>query len=129
MQLEIQWYKKQDIAYIENDAIGYYHQILNPVILLLLWHLGIPAATISSLSKTWEQMVHRIKTMYGVSNSSYSNNPEYFLFGPGQASTIGPILWLLCFILIHQSLVAGTPGMSFTSANTTITVIIIIIKF
>jgi hypothetical protein len=122
LQFEIQRYKKQDIAYIENDMIGCYDRIVNPVVLLFLRRLGVPLSTIRALSSTWEQTTHRIKTLYGVSQASYSNTLEYFLFGPGQASTIGPILWLICFLLIYRSVMPGTTGMVFTSTNNSHTV-------
>jgi hypothetical protein len=40
-----------------------------------------------------------------------------FLFRPGQGSTIGPILWLLCFILIHRSLSPTAPKLELKSVN------------
>jgi len=66
LQLEIQCYRKLPFAYIENDATGCYDRIVNPLVLLFLWKLGVPAATVKSLASTWESTIHRIKTLYGV---------------------------------------------------------------
>jgi hypothetical protein len=65
--------------------------------------------TVASLATTWEQTSHSIKTLYGISKSGYANTPECLLFGPGQGSTIGPFLWLLCFLLILSSLTSSSP--------------------
>jgi hypothetical protein len=47
---------------------------------------------------------------------------EYFLFGPGQGSTIGPILWLICFTQIYTSLSKESPSIVFTSIDKTVQV-------
>jgi hypothetical protein len=97
---EIHRYKKQPLAYIENDAKGCYDCIINPLVLIFLQILGISATAEASLAATWEQTFHRIKTLYGISTNGYANHPDCILYGPGQGSTIGPFLWLLCFLLI-----------------------------
>ncbi len=100
-QLEIQRYYKHPLAYIENEAVGCYDKIMNPLILLALRQLGIPHEVLTSLAETWAHMMHRIKMIYGISDQFYTNTVGYFLYGPGQGFTIGPILWLLCFLLIY----------------------------
>lgn len=47
--------------------------------------------------------------LYGVSEEGYVNDPDRLLYGPGQGSTIGPFLWLLCFILIYKCLSTDAP--------------------
>jgi hypothetical protein len=65
--------------------------------------LGVPESLARSIAQTWSQTTHSIKTQFGVSTSSYSNNPQTPLFGPGQGSTTGPNLWQLTFILLEDS--------------------------
>lgn len=117
LQLEITRYQKTPIAYIENDATGCYNRIVNPLVLLFLRKIGVPSNIVQSLAETWEHTFHRIKTMYGVSNAQYQNTLEFFLFGPGQGSTIGPLLWLICFLLIVRSLSLQTPKMNIKSVD------------
>jgi len=121
LQFEIQRMRKQPIAYIENDAIGCYDRIANPLVILFLLKLGVPNLTVQSLANTWSETVHKIKTLYGTSSESYKNTPAYFLFGPGQGSTIGPLLWLICFTLITNSLSKQTPSIRLRSVDKTIT--------
>jgi len=120
LQMEIQRYKKQPLAYIENDATGCYDRIVNPLVLLFLRKIGIPTNTVRSLAQTWAHTSHKIKTLYGISDQEYKNAVDFFLYGPGQGSTIGPILWLICFLLIVQSLSRQAPSMSMRSVDGTV---------
>jgi hypothetical protein len=117
LTLEIHRYVKQPLAYIENDAVGCYDRIINPLVLIHLRILGLYSSTTASLAATWEQTFHRIKSLYGVSSESYTNHKDKLLYGPGQGSTIGPLLWLLCFILIFHSLSTTTPAIHLNSVN------------
>jgi len=107
---EIHRYQKKPLAYIENDAAGCYDRIINPLILIFLRILGLSKSLVACLAATWEHTHHRIKTLYGVSSSGYQNSINCPLYGPGQGSTIGPLLWLLCFLLIVRSLSSKHPG-------------------
>jgi hypothetical protein len=117
LTFEIHRYRKQTLAYIENDALGCYDRIVNPLALLFLRILGLAPTFIASLATTWETTYHRIKTIYGISNHQYTNSSQYLLYGPGQGSTIGPFLWLLCFILIFSSLSPNAPKITIISAD------------
>jgi hypothetical protein len=91
------------IAVIENDAVGCYDRLMNPLILLAMRWLGVPKSLARSIAQTWSQTTHSIKTQFGVSTYSYCNTLQTPLFGPGQGSTTGPILWQLTFILLEDS--------------------------
>jgi hypothetical protein len=107
--------KKIPLAYIENDAVGCYDRIINPLVLLFLRILGLAPTLIASLAATWETTFHRIRTLYGISEEIYKNQPFHLLYGPGQGSTIGPFLWLLCFVLIFSSLLTTAPAIELTN--------------
>ncbi len=64
----------------------------------------MPVTATQSLGETWNQAQHYIRTQYGISEESYCNTSEFLLFGPGQGSTIGPFLWLLCYYLMVDSM-------------------------
>jgi hypothetical protein len=117
LTFEIHRYQKHPLVYIENDAVGCYDRIINPLVLIFLRILGLSPSAVSSLASTWEQTYHRIKTLYGISEELYRNNPERLLYGPGQGSTIGPYLWLLCFILIFLSLGTTPPRSHLQTVN------------
>jgi len=121
LTFEIHRYLKQPIAYIENDAVGCYDRIMNPLILIFLRILGLSHTAVTSLATTWEHTFHRVRTMYGISEETYRNLPDCLLYGPGQGSTIGPFLWLLCFILIFMSL-GPVPNISIKSITRSVSV-------
>lgn len=119
LTFEILRYKKETVVFIENDAVGCYDRIVNQLVLLMLRKLGVTQSALQSLAQTWEHTIHHIKTQYGISKHTYSNSDEPWLFGPGQGSTLGPFLWLLCFILIHDSVNSATHRIALSSANGT----------
>ncbi len=119
LTFEIHRYNKQPLAYIENDAVGCYDRIVNPLVLIFLRILGLSPSVVASLATTWEATYHRVRTMYGISEEVYSNHPNNLLYGPGQGSTIGPFLWLLCFILIFLSLGPGIPNIKLQAVDRT----------
>ncbi len=94
---------KQTIAVIENDAVGCYDRLMNPLILLGMRWLGVPESLAKSIALTWSHTTHLIKTQFGVSTVSYTNTPQTPLFGPGQGSTTGPTLWQLSFVFLEDS--------------------------
>jgi hypothetical protein len=96
LTFEIHRHAKNPLAYIENDAVGCYDRIINPLVLLFLRILGL-------------------RTLYGISEEIYKNQPFHLLYGPGQGSTIGPFLWLLCFVLIFSSLLTTAPAIELTN--------------
>ena len=83
---------KSSAAFIENDAIGCYDQLVNNLLFLLMQRLGMPRSVTKLLGVTWTNTAHMIKTVYGTSSNSYHSTPDRPLFGPGQGSTCGPFL-------------------------------------
>ncbi len=94
---------KQTAAIIENDAVGCYDRLMNPLLLLAMRRLGVPDTLAKSIGLTWSHTIHFVKTQFGISQESYTNTPTTPLFGPGQGSTTGPTLWQLSFVLLEDS--------------------------
>jgi hypothetical protein len=103
-------------AFIENDAVGCYNRIVNNLVLLIMAKLGIPKSVLNCIGNLWDQVVHFIKTTYGISTESYGNTSTNPLYGPGQGCTCGPLFWLLCYWIIVTSLDPSITAAKFFSA-------------
>jgi hypothetical protein len=91
-------------AFIENDAIGCYDRLVNNLVLMLMVKLGLPKSVAACIGDLWDNVVHLIKTIYGIFAVSYSSTATQPLYGPGQGSTCGPLFWLLYYWVIVKSL-------------------------
>jgi len=103
-------------AFIENDAIGCYDRLVNNLVLMLLVKLGLPKSVASCIGELWDNVVHLIKTVYGISLVTYGCTTDKPLYGPGQGSTCGPLFWLLCYWVIVTSLDPTISAAKFVSA-------------
>lgn len=70
-------------AFIEYDAVGCYDRLVNNLILMLLKKLGLPPSVSLCMGEMWDQVVHLIKTIYGISDVTYGSTMECPLYGPG----------------------------------------------
>jgi len=77
--------------------------------------LGLPQSVIRCIGELWDQVVHFIKTIYGISSESYSSTDHTPLYGPGQGCTCGPLFWLLCYWVIVSSLDPTISAVKFLS--------------
>ncbi|MFO0446277.1 MAG: hypothetical protein ACK51L_01300, partial [bacterium] len=116
-------------AFIENDAVGCYDRLVNNLVLMLMAKLGMPKTVIQCIGELWDNVVHLVKTVYGIFSVSYGNTQEKPLYGPGQGSTCGPLFWLLCYWVIVTSLDPTITAGKFISACRSIIVEITGVSF
>jgi hypothetical protein len=91
-------------AFLENDVVGCYDQLVKNLMLMVMTKLGLPKSVITCIEELRDNVVQMIKTIYGLSSVSYGSTADKPLYGPGQGSTCGPLFWLLCYWLIVSSL-------------------------
>jgi hypothetical protein len=71
---------------------------------MILIKLGLPRSVATCVGDLWDNVVHLVKTIYGISSVTYGSTAGKPLYGPGQGCTCGPLFWLLCYWVIVQSL-------------------------
>jgi len=93
---------KRSGAFLENDAIGCYDRLVNNLVLMILIKLGLPRSVAACIGDLWDNVVHLVKTINGISLVTYGSTAAKPLYGPGQGCTCGPLFWLLCYWVIVQ---------------------------
>jgi len=111
---DITHHTKETAAFIENDAC--FDRVVNNLLILCLQRLGMKPSAMQSLGLTWAQCIHYIRTQFGISSQSYRNTSNNPLLGPGQGSTIGPFLWIICYCLMVDSMRKDIPKFNAVSS-------------
>jgi hypothetical protein len=74
----------------------------------------------SHANNSLELMKYSVKTVYGISDTTYSGTPVEPLFGTGQGSGASPAVWLTLVVVLLNTLYRIVPDrMSFRSADGT----------
>jgi len=116
-------------TFIENDTVGCYDRLVNNLVLMLMVKLGLPQSVAACMGELWDEVVHLIKTVYGISSVTYGNTTDCPLYGPGQGSTCGPLFWLLSYWVLVNSLDPTLSAATFYSACKSIIVEITGVSF
>ncbi|KAI2509566.1 hypothetical protein MHU86_4827 [Fragilaria crotonensis] len=79
---------------------------------------GMPINAVRSHAQSLELMRYMVKTVYGVSEKSYTGTPFAPLFGTGQGSGASPAVWLTLVVILLNTLERVSPlRMSFRSSD------------
>ena len=84
---------RTDLATFDNDASACYDRIVTRFALLCCRAHGVPEGPCRMTAEVLDNVIHKIKTAYGISKKSYVNEPEHPIHGVGQGSQDGPSLW------------------------------------
>ena len=101
--------KRQPFAICACDLKSCYDRIVHNAASLALQRVGVRKSDIVSMFGTIERMIHKVRTAFGDSESSYhADNPQFLLpvQGTGQGNGAGPSIWsILCstiFEILHK---------------------------
>lgn len=106
---------KRTGATLDIDALGCFDRIIQSLVLLLARRLGMPPTATLMLGRTWNSLVHHVRTGYGLSTNSYTSTPSKPLFGAGQGSCAACLFWLLTSTAIYTAMDNIPFGLTFQS--------------
>ena len=84
---------RTDLATFDNDASACYDRIVTRFALLCCRAHGVPEGPCKMTAEVLDNVIHKIKTAYGISEEYYNNTPDTPIHGVGQGSQDGPSLW------------------------------------
>ena len=84
---------RTDLATFDNDASACYDRIVTRFALLCCRAHGVPEGPCRMTADVLDNVIHKIKTAYGISEDFYTNTPKSPIHGVGQGSQDGPSLW------------------------------------
>ena len=109
---------KSNYARFDNDASACFDRIIVALGMLAARRCGMPVNAVRSHAQSLELMRYMVKTVYGVSETSYTGTPFAPLFGTGQGSGASPAVWLTLVVVLLNTLERVTPlRMGFRSAD------------
>jgi hypothetical protein len=109
---------KVNYARFDNDASACFDCIIVALGMLAARRCGMPISAVRTHAKSLELMQYTVKTVYGISNTSYQGTPFEPLFGTGQGSGASPSVWLTLVVLLLNTLDRVIPDrISFRSAD------------
>jgi len=114
-------YKKQAYSLCSCDLKGCYDRIVHSAASLALQRIGISQAKITSMFGTIQQLIHKIRTVFGDSQDLYGGTSDNFLLPPqgtGQGNGGGPSIWAILSSTIFFAFREKGFGVNFCSALT-----------
>ncbi len=90
---QISTMSRTDIATFDNDASACYDRLVTRFALLCCRAHGVPEGPCRMTAEVLDNVIHKIKTAYGISEEFYVNHPDNPIHGVGQGSQDGPSLW------------------------------------
>jgi len=95
---------KVNLIRFDNDASACYDRILVHLGMLAARRVGMPDNAVRIHADTLKNMHYKVKTVFGISNDSYTGEPRQPLFGTGQGSGASPAVWLTLVVVLMNTL-------------------------
>jgi hypothetical protein len=112
---------KVNYARFDNDASACFDRIIVALGMMAARRCGMPIEAVRTHAQALELMQYMVKTVYGVSEKSYTGTVMDPLFGTGQGSGASPAVWLSLVVILLNTLERVVPDrISFRSADGTI---------
>ena len=106
---------RTDLATFDNDAKACYDRIVTRFALLCCRSYGAPEGACKMTATVLDNVIHKIKTAYGISEESYTNHPESPIHGVGQGSQDGSSLWGVSSSVLYKAVDRTAVGVTFVN--------------
>ena len=111
--------KKQPGAIVSNDAKSCYDRVSHNVAILAMRRLGAPQGAVTSMFRTFQKAIHKVRTAYGDSTLTYSSAENHVpLQGIAQGNGCAPTGWVCISTPLINALRAAGYGALLLSALT-----------
>jgi hypothetical protein len=110
------------------DAASCY-RILAPIASLIGRKKGLHRLVTLVHAKTLEDARYKLKTAFGISESEYSHDDAFPIYGTGQGSTNSPIIWIIISSTLFDIHMKKANGATFCSPDKSVEIAFLIVGF
>ena len=102
LQFDLSRVSRKTLVLTNYDATSCYDRIIPSVAMLASRKFGMPKSVTLANARTLENANYRIRTDLGLAPTGYSHTPEHPIYGTGQGSANGPMLWLFLNSILND---------------------------
>jgi hypothetical protein len=94
---------KIELGGFENDAAACYDRILMNMMGAAIERMGVPEGPLRLQEEVLLNIIHYLKTGFGISRDSYTSDDNFKIHGVGQGSKAGPVSWAQISSILFQA--------------------------
>jgi hypothetical protein len=106
-----------ELGGFENDAASCYDRLLMNMMGAAFESMGVPEGPLRLQADVLLNVIHYLKTGFGITVDSYTSDSIFRIFGVGQGSKAGPVSWARVSSLLFQAQDILGHGVKFTCAE------------
>lgn len=129
LKVDICLASRKSLVNFDNDAASCYDRILAPIASLIGRKKGLHRLVTLVHAKTLFEAKFKLKTALGVSESEYSHDDAFPIYGTGQGSTNSPIIWIIISSTLFDIHMKKANGATFCSPDKSVEIAFSIIGF
>jgi hypothetical protein len=94
---------KIEMGGFENDAAACYNRILMNMMGAAFERMGVPEGPLQLQEDVLLNVIHYLKTGFGITRDSYTSDDTFKIHGVGQGSKAGPVSWARISSILFQA--------------------------
>jgi hypothetical protein len=129
LKIDICLASRKSLVNFDNDAASCYDRILAPIASLIGRKKGLHRLVTLVHASTLANARYKLKTALGISDSEYSHDDAFPIYGTGQGSTNSPIIWIIISSTLFDIHMKKANGATFCSPDQSVEIAFSIIGF